>query len=86
MAQLTGAQIDILESSRKGWFWDPVLTIVVASGMLVYGVHALNEETRLGANWWRLSFWWSKPVADVEDASKAGAAAGQREATPLNTK
>ena len=47
MAQLTGAQIDMVGGTRKEWFYDPLLTIAVACAMFVYGIYALNEETRL---------------------------------------
>jgi len=89
MAQLTGAQIDITQTVREGWFWDPVLTMLIACVMLVYGVYALHEETQLGARWWRFSFWYSRsgknPPGDVEGAATEAstAAGGTRESTPF---
>jgi len=89
MAQLTGAQIDITETVRAGWFWDPVLTMLIACGMFVYGTYALHEETRLGARWWRFSFWYSRAgknvAGDVEGAAAATTDGGDgtRESTPF---
>lgn len=89
MAQLTGAQIDITDGVRAGWFWDPVLTMLIACAMFIYGFYALNEETRLGARWWRLSFWYSgragrSAADDVEGAKRpGGGAAAPGEASSL---
>ena len=71
--QLVGAEIDVFTTTRKsaeaGWWWDPVLSIILAVLMLAYGLHGILEESRLGAKWWTCDFWTRKGTPEDEAAS-----------------
>ena len=75
IVQLTGAEIDVFTTKKfsyeAGWWWDPILSIVIACLMLAYGAHALSEETRLGARWWTPSFWTRRTTPGDEAAATA---------------
>uniref|UniRef100_A0A7S2CJ47 Uncharacterized protein n=2 Tax=Haptolina brevifila TaxID=156173 RepID=A0A7S2CJ47_9EUKA len=51
------------------WWLDEVFTIATASVMLLLGAWQLLEDTRIGARWWRHSFWFAPLPALEKDAS-----------------
>lgn len=77
VCELTGAIMNIFSTSRyeyeAAWWLDPMLSIALSTIMLFYGYHAIMEETRLGAQWWRIHFWMMN-ATEARDTYEKGEA------------